>query len=308
MPFDKNVKVQYTQLFINNEYVDSEKCGTFETVNPATGKVITKVQDGQPEDIDRAVKAAAAAFHRKSVWRTMDASERTRLLLKMADIIEEDIDYISSLESIDCGKSPQSAKGDVQLVVKYTRYYAGLAQRAAGSNLPADNNVMCITRREPVGVVGGIVPWNYPFHLAMLKVAPALAAGCTIVVKPAENTPLSAIYIGHIVLKAGFPPGVVNIVPGFGVAGKALIDHPLVNKISFTGSVEVGRLCMKGAAESNLKRVTLELGGKSPVIVCNDAGDKDLESVAALVQEAALVNHGQCCVAGTRTYVQSGIY
>jgi len=306
MPFTKTPEVKFTQIFINNEWVNSVSGKTFEAVNPATEKVIAVVQEGDAADVDKAVAAAKAAFGFDAPWRTIDASARGVFLYKLADAIEEDVDYIASLESIDNGKTPSSAKGDIQFAAKVLRYNAGYADKLHGYTIPADGNIFALTRLEPVGVVGGIVPWNFPFQLAVMKLAAALAAGCTVVLKPAEQTPLSCLYLAHLTKKVGFPPGVVNVVPGFGAAGAALVNHPKVDKVSFTGSTEVGRLILQGAGLSNLKRVSLELGGKSPLIVCADYDD--LEGAAAAVQDAALFNHGQCCCAGTRTFVQAEIY
>jgi acyl-CoA reductase-like NAD-dependent aldehyde dehydrogenase len=300
-------EVKFTQLFINNEWVESTSGKTFDTINPATEEVICQVQEGDSTDIDKAVQAARAAFAFDSPWRTMDASERGRLLYKLADEVEANLDYIAKLEALDNGKAATKAIGDVYASLNILRYYAGYADKLHGLTIPSDGNVVTMTRLEPVGVVGAITPWNYPFMLNVQKLAPALSAGCTMVLKPAEQTPLSALYLAALVQKVGFPPGVFNVVPGFGeTAGAALVYHKGVDKVSFTGSTEVGRIIMKGAGESNLKRISLELGGKSPLIVCADA--ENLEEAAEIINEAAMANHGQCCVAATRTFVESSIY
>jgi acyl-CoA reductase-like NAD-dependent aldehyde dehydrogenase len=298
-------QVKYTQLFINNQYVNSASHKTFPTVNPSTETVICEVQEADAADVNKAVAAAKAAFQRDSPWRTMDASERGRLLYKLSDLIEKNASYIAALDTLDNGKAYASALGDVQFSVQEMRYYAGWADKIHGKYLPVDGKMISFTRREPAGVVASITPWNYPFELACQKIAPALSAGCTVVLKPAEQAPLSAIYLGSLIVEAGFPPGVVNIVPGYGeTAGEALTHHPDVRVISFTGSTEVGQLIMKAGA-TNIKAVGLELGGKSPLIIFADA---DFEKAASCAHEATMVNHGQCCVAGTRIFVQAPIY
>ncbi|BHF57099.1 hypothetical protein SprV_0100004000 [Sparganum proliferum] len=297
--------VKFTQLFINNEYVNSSSGKTFETIDPSTEGVICHVQEGDAADIDKAVKAAKKAFALNSPWRTMNASERGRLLLVLADLIEENSDYIASLESMDNGKPHDAACADVRFGVNIARYFAGYADKIHGKVIPADGNVVCWTRHEPVGVVGAIIPWNFPFQLAVLKIAPAVACGCTIVLKPAEQTPLTAIFLGSLVKQAGFPPGVINIVPGFGeTAGAALVNHPDANCIAFTGSTAVGKLIMQTAAV-HTKRVSLELGGKSPLIICDDA---DFDKATKCAFENVMFNAGQVCLAPTRTFVQAGIY
>ncbi|VDP75323.1 unnamed protein product [Echinostoma caproni] len=265
-------EVKFTQLFINNEYVNSSTGKKFKTINPTTEEVICEVHEPSDADINKAVAAAKAAFRRGSAWRTMDASARGRLLYKLADLIEKNADYIARLEALDNGKAVHSALGDVGFAVQVTRYYAGYADKINGKLLPADGPVVTFTRQEPAGVVVGITPWNYPFFLGVLKLAPSLCAGCTLVLKPAEQTPLSTIYLGSLVREAG--------------------------------DTEVGQLIMKAAA-SNVKHVKLELGGKSPLIIFADA---DFEAAAQAAHEATMVNHGQCCVAGSRTFVEGPIY
>ncbi|XP_060803777.1 aldehyde dehydrogenase X, mitochondrial [Amyelois transitella] len=300
------VDVKYTKLFINNEWVDAVSKKTFPTINPQDESVITQVAEGDKADVDLAVAAAKKAFHRYSEWRTLDASERGRLLLKLADLVDRDVQYLSELEVLDNGKPLKNAIGEISWSANVIRYYAGKADKILGNTIPADGEVMSMTLKEPVGVCGQILPWNYPIPMFVWKIAPALAAGCTTIVKPAEQTPLTALAMAALIKEAGFPPGVVNVVTGYGpTAGGAITHHPDVDKVAFTGSTEIGRVIMKAASEVNLKRVTLELGGKSPLVVFNDA---DVEKAAELAHRAAFANAGQCCVAGTRTYVQSGIY
>lgn len=300
------LNVKYTKIFINNEWVNSVSGKTFATVNPATGEKLADIQEGDKADIDKAVQAARKAFKLGSEWRTMDASARGRLLYKLADLIERDKEVLTLMEVADVGKPIEEAAFDVDCVVATFRYYAGWADKVHGKTIPADGQIFSMTRVEPVGVCGQIIPWNYPLLMTAWKWGPALAAGCTVVLKPAEQTPLTALHAASLVLEAGFPPGVVNVVPGFGhTAGAALSYHLDVDKIAFTGSVEVGKLIQKASGESNLKRVTLELGGKSPLIVWHDV---DLDEAAQIAHEAVFANTGQCCCAGTRTFVHEKIY
>ncbi|CAH8858554.1 unnamed protein product [Trichobilharzia szidati] len=298
-------EVKYTQLFINNEFVDSVSKKTFPTINPTNEQVICHVQEADKNDVNKAVESAKKAFQLGSKWRTMDASQRGLLLYKLADLIEKNADYISRLDAMDNGKAVESARIDVLFSVQVARYYAGCADKIHGKQLPVDGNMVTFTRREPLGVVACITPWNYPFVICVIKIAPCLCAGCTVVLKPAEQTPLSALYLAELTKEAGFPPGVVNVICGYGeTTGEALTHHPDVRAISFTGSTEVGQLIMKAAA-TNIKHVKLELGGKSPLIIFADA---DIEKAAEIAHEATMVNHGQCCVAGTRIFVQAPIY
>ncbi|KAG6461768.1 hypothetical protein O3G_MSEX012842 [Manduca sexta] len=300
-----NPEILYTGLFINNEWVKASDGKTFKTENPANGKVITEVQQAGKADVDKAVKAAKDAFKLGSPWRSMDASQRGFLINKLADLIERDRVYLASLETLDNGKPYTAAYyGDLAAVVKNLRYYAGWADKNHGMTLPTDGKYFAYTRHEPVGVCGQIIPWNFPLLMAAWKLGPALASGCTLIMKPAEQTPLTALYIAQLVKEAGFPPGVVNMLPGFGDAGAALVDHPDVDKIAFTGSTEVGKKIQRGAA-SSLKRITLELGGKSPNIIL---GDVDLEKAVEAAHTALFYNMGQCCTAGSRTFVEDKIY
>jgi aldehyde dehydrogenase (NAD+) len=267
--------------------------------------VIAHVAEGESADIDLAVKAARRAFD-SGPWSRMDARDRGRLLYKLADLIETHFDELAALEVLDNGKPISEAKaGDLPLVIDCLRYYAGWADKIQGHTIPVRGPHFCYTRKEPVGVCGQIIPWNFPMLMAAWKWGPALAAGCTIVMKPAEQTPLSCLRMGELAQEAGFPDGVINIVPGFGeTAGAALVDHPGVDKIAFTGSTEVGRLIMRNAA-GTLKRVTLELGGKSPNIVFADA---DLDAAVRGAMLGLYLNQGQCCCAGTRLFVESSAY
>ncbi|KAE8632663.1 hypothetical protein XENTR_v10001617 [Xenopus tropicalis] len=302
-----NPEVFYTKLFINNEWRDAVSGRRFPTVDPCTGEVITHVAEADKADIDAAVKAAREAFKQGSPWRSMDASQRGQLLHRLADLIERDKIYLASLETMDNGKPfADSFAIDLSTVVKVYRYYAGFADKVHGKTIPLDGNYFCYTRHEPVGVCGQIIPWNFPLVMQGWKLGPALATGNTVVMKVAEQTPLSALYIASLIKEAGYPPGVVNILTGFGpTAGAALAQHMDVDKIAFTGSTEVGRLIQKAAGSTNLKRVTLELGGKSPCIVMADA---DLEQAVEQCHEALFFNMGQCCAAGSRTFVEENVY
>lgn len=299
-------EIKYTQIFINNEFVNSVSGKVFPSINPSTGEKIVDVQEGDKDDIDKAVAAAKEAFKRGSTYRNLDASARGYLLNKLADLIERDVQQIASLETVDNGKPFKLAVGDIHGSAKLLRYFAGVADKIVGQTIPADGKVFAYTRHEPVGVVGAITPWNFPFFLIAAKIGPTIASGCTVVIKPAEQTPLTALYMAALVKEAGFPPGVINIVPGYGpTAGAAIVNHHDVKKVTFTGSTEVGQLILETAAKTNLKRVTLELGGKSPNIVFPDV---DLNVAVELSHQAIMFNMGQVCCAGSRTYVHESIY
>ncbi|XP_033329279.2 aldehyde dehydrogenase [Megalopta genalis] len=303
---ETNPSIMYTGIFIDNEWHRSKSGNTFPTVNPATEEVIADVQEGGAADIDVAVNAANKAFKLGSPWRTMDASQRGVLLHKLADLMERDRTYLASLETLDNGKPYATAYGfDVPASISALRYYAGWADKNHGKVIPMDGQYFAYTRHEPVGVCGQIIPWNFPLLMMSWKVGPALATGNVIVLKPAEQTPLTALYMAQLTKEAGFPNGVVNVVPGFGKAGAALVDHDLVDKIAFTGSTEVGQLIKKGAAMSKLKRTTLELGGKSPNIILKDS---DLDQAVETAHFGLFFNMGQCCCAGSRTFVEDTIY
>ncbi|KAJ4412055.1 aldehyde dehydrogenase (NAD(P)(+)) ald5 [Neurospora sp. IMI 360204] len=295
---------QPTGLFINNEFVESVDKKTFEVINPATEEVICSVHEASEKDVDIAVAAARKAF--EDVWREVTPQQRGIYLLKLADLLEKNLDLIAAVESLDNGKSITMARGDIGAVVGTIRYYGGWADKIEGKTIDISPDTFHYTRQEPLGVCGQIIPWNFPLLMLAWKVGPALATGNTIVMKTAEQTPLSALVFAQFVKEAGFPPGVLNIISGFGrVAGAAISSHMDIDKVAFTGSTMVGRQIMKAAAESNLKKVTLELGGKSPNIVFNDA---DIEQAVAWVNFGIYFNHGQTCCAGSRVYVQEGIY
>jgi len=297
------------QMLINGKWVDSASGKTFATYNPATGEVLANIAEGDREDIDRAVKAARAAFE-TGKWSKTSPAARAKMMWKLADLLEQHLEEFAQLESLDNGKPLAVARvADVPLAVENLRYYAGWATKIEGNTIPLTgappNKFLAYTLREPVGVVGQIIPWNFPLLMAAWKLGPALAAGCTIVLKPAEQTPLTAIRLGELVEAAGFPEGVINIVPGFGeTAGAALAAHPDVDKIAFTGSTEVGKLIIQASA-GNLKKVSLELGGKSPNVILDDA---DLETAIPGAASAIFFNHGQCCCAGSRLYVEHDIF
>ncbi|NMG18046.1 aldehyde dehydrogenase family protein [Brasilonema bromeliae] len=298
---------QPLKLLIGGKWVESASGQTFPVYNPATGQVIAHAASGESEDINRAVQAAREAFE-NGPWSKLTVSERGRLIWKLADLIEANLEEFAELESLDNGKPISVARvADVPGAVDLFRYMAGWATKIEGNTIPisAGTQYFAYTVREPVGVVGQIIPWNFPLLMAAWKLGPALAAGCTIVLKPAEQTPLSAIRLGELICEAGFPDGVVNIVTGYGeTAGAPLAAHPDVDKVAFTGSTEVGRLIVQAAA-GNLKKVSLELGGKSPNVVFKDA---DLEIAIKGAANSIFFNHGQCCNAGSRLYIQQDIF
>jgi aldehyde dehydrogenase (NAD+) len=301
-----NPEIKYTKLFIDNEWVDSVSGKKFPTISPANEKLIAEVSEADKADVDIAVKAARKAFERGSAWRKLDASARGALIHKLADLVEENVNEIASLESLDNGKPFGDSYGQTLSSANFLRYFAGCADKIHGKTIPADGNDFALTRKEPIGVVGAIIPWNYPIILLNFKLGMALAAGCTLVVKPAEQTPLTALYMAHLVKEAGFPPGVVNVLPGYGpTAGAAIAEHLDIDKVSFTGSSVVGKAILEASAKSNLKKVSLELGGKSPLVVFDDA---NLEEAVTYASRALFVNAGQTCIAPTRLFVQSGIH
>jgi phenylacetaldehyde dehydrogenase len=299
------------KMLINGQWVEAASGKTFPVYNPATGDVVAQVAEGDKVDIERAVTSARAAFE-SGPWRRMTTSERGRLIWKLSDLMEQHLDEFAELEALDNGKPITIARvADVPLSIDLFRYMAGWATKIEGNTIPISvpyapgAKFLAYTLREPVGVVGQIIPWNFPLLMAAWKLGPALAAGCTVVLKPAEQTPLSCLRLGELIQEAGFPSGVVNIVPGYGeTAGAALAAHPDVDKVAFTGSTEVGKLILAAAA-GNLKKVSLELGGKSPNIVLQDA---DLETTIPGAASAIFFNHGQCCCAGSRLYVEDKIF
>jgi phenylacetaldehyde dehydrogenase len=295
------------QMLIDGKMVGALSGKTFPVYNPATGTLIANVPEGDKADVDLAVAAARRAFD-SGRWSAVSPSQRGKLLWKLADLIERDLEELAELESIDNGKPYAVARvADLPLAVDMFRYMAGWATKITGSTLSLSlpGEYLSYTMREPVGVVGQIIPWNFPLLMACWKIAPALAAGCTVVLKAAEQTPMTALRLGELIQEAGFPSGVVNILTGFGeTAGAALAAHPDVDKVAFTGSTEVGKLIVQAAA-GNLKKVSLELGGKSPAIILADA---DLEAAIAGAASAIFFNHGQCCCAGSRLYAHKSIY
>ncbi len=305
-PAETTVTPTATQLLINNCWVASESGKTFATVNPSTGEEICQVAAADATDVDKSVQAARKAFE-QGPWRKMHASERGRFLYRLADLIEKNADELARLEALDNGKPVSVAKRvDVAKSAACYRYFAGWADKVQGKTIPIDGEFFCYTRHEPIGVVGQIIPWNYPMLMQAWKLAPALATGNTVVLKPAEQTPLSALRVGELILEAGFPEGVVNLLPGFGpTAGAAIARHMDVDKVAFTGSTETGRLILEAAAKSNLKRVTLELGGKSPNIIFHDT---DLDEAVEGAHLGIFSNQGQICCAGSRVFVEEKIY
>ncbi len=293
------------KMLINGEWVASASGKTFETVNPATGEVIVKVYEADKEDIDRAVKAARAAF--EGPWRKFSHYQRQQLLLKLADLIEKNAEEFAQLETLDNGKPiRESMNVDVPATIEHFRYYAGWATKIHGETLPVSaGNFLTYTLREPVGVVGQIIPWNFPLLMAAWKIAAALACGNCVVLKPAEQTPLTALRLAELIMEAGIPAGVVNVCPGFGpTAGAALSGHMDVDKVAFTGEYTTGREIIKASA-GNLKRVSLELGGKSPNVIFKDG---DLETALKGCIGSVFFNQGQVCCAGTRLFVEKSIY
>jgi aldehyde dehydrogenase (NAD+) len=299
-------KVKDQPMLIGGKWVDSASGETFATQNPATGETICQVAEGDKADIDLAVAAARKAFE-SGPWSRTNASDRGRLLNKLADLIEQHKDELAALESLDNGKPLRDAlAADLPLTIKCYRYYAGWADKIHGKTIPVEGNYFCYTRHEPVGVVGQIIPWNFPLLMQAWKWGPALASGCTVVLKPAEQTPLTALRVAALAQEAGFPDGVINVVPGFGpTAGAALSSHMDVDKIAFTGEYITGQIVMEAAAKSNLKRVSLELGGKSPNVVFADA---DLDAAIEGAYFGLFFNQGQCCCAGSRLFVEEKIH
>lgn len=292
-------------LYINGSYVPSQSGQTFETLNPATEEVLATVSEAKEEDIDRAVDAARKAFD-DGPWSQLTTAERSHLIYKFANLVEEHREELAQLETLDNGKPyKQALEDDIDGTVDHFRYYAGWATKTFGQTIPISKDYLNYTVHEPVGAVGQIIPWNFPLAMASWKLGAALATGCTIVIKPAEQTPLSLLYAAKLFKEAGFPDGVVNVVPGFGpVAGEAIVTHEGLDKIAFTGSTVVGKGIMKKAADQ-VKNITLELGGKSPNIIFEDANVEDAIEGAF---QGIMYNHGQNCSAGSRVYVQRPLY
>ncbi|KAI8878806.1 aldehyde dehydrogenase [Backusella circina FSU 941] len=300
-PNGYDLKLQ-TGLFINNEFVKGGS--TLETINPSNGKVITSVQAAEKEDVEKAVVAAEKAF--EGPWSKMSSGDRAKLIYKLAELIDRDNEELSQIETLDNGKGITFSRNfDAKQIAITLRYYAGWADKIHGKVIDTDG-ALSYTRHEPIGVCAAIIPWNFPLMMLGWKLGPALCTGNTVIVKSSELTPLSAIKVAQLVVEAGFPPGVVNIITGFGpIAGDALARHPRIAKVAFTGSTAVGRKIMAAAADSNLKKVTLELGGKSPNIIFDDA---DIDQAVRWAHKGIFFNHGQCCCAGSRVLVQSSVY
>lgn len=301
----KPPKVKDQPLLIGGKWQDSVSGKTFATVNPATGETVCQVAEGDKADVDLAVKAARKAF--EGTWSKMNASERGRLLNRLADLVEENAESLAALESLDNGKPyKDSLNIDVPMSVKCYRYYAGWADKIHGKTIPVEGPYFCYTRHEPVGVVGQIIPWNFPLLMQAWKLGPALATGCTVVLKPAEQTPLTALEVARLAQEAGIPDGVLNVIPGYGpTAGAAISGHMDVDKVAFTGEHTTGQIIMEAAARSNLKRISLELGGKSPNVVFADA---DLDAAVEGAYFGLFFNQGQCCCAGSRLFVEEKIH
>jgi aldehyde dehydrogenase (NAD+) len=299
-----SAQLKRKRLLIDGQDVEPLSGRFLDILNPATEEVVALVAEADADDIDRAVRAARKAF--EGAWGAMRAADRGLILNRLAQLLEDHAEELVTLESLDTGK-PLAAvrRQDLPAAIDTLRYYAGWADKINGQVIPARHDALTYTIREPIGVVGAIVPWNFPLMIGMWKIAPALACGCTVVLKPAEITPLSALRIGELALEAGLPPGTLNIVPGLGkIAGRALVDHPDVDKITFTGSPAVGREILAGAA-GNLKRVTLELGGKSANVIFADA---DLDAATKTAASGIFFNSGQVCSAGSRVLAHDSVY
>lgn len=299
------IKPEYTKLFINNEFVNSNSGKTFPTYNPATEETIAQCQEADQVDVDLAVDAANEAFKLGSEWRSIDPSARGVLINKFAQLMRRDINKLSEMESLNNGKPFGDSVADIQLSIQCFEYYAGWCDKICGKTIPVDGPFFTYTKHEPVGVCAMVIPWNYPIQTMAWKFAPALACGNTVVLKPAEQTPLTALACAALFKEAGFPAGVVNIVPGYGQTGALLASHLKVNKISFTGSTIVGRKIQEASAKSNLKRVTLELGGKSPLIVF---GDADVQLAANECATSIFSNQGQVCSGASRAFVHESVH
>uniref|UniRef100_G3PTF3 Aldehyde dehydrogenase 1 family, member A2 n=1 Tax=Gasterosteus aculeatus aculeatus TaxID=481459 RepID=G3PTF3_GASAC len=300
-------EIKYTKIFINNEWHNSVSGKVFPAHNPATGEQICEVQEADKADVDKAVQAARLAFSLGSVWRRMDASERGRLLSKLGRSGgERQCLFSRMLHCLVSDPFLPTLFVDLQGTIKTLRYFAGYADKIHGTSIPMDGEYLTFTRYEPIGVCGQIIPWNFPLMMTAWKLGPAIACGNTVVLKPAEQTPLTCLHIAALIKEAGFPPGVINILPGFGpTAGAAIASHMGIDKVAFTGSTEVGKLIQEAAGKSNLKRVTLELGGKSPNIIFADA---DLDLAVEQAHQGVFFNAGQCCTAGSRIFVEESIY
>jgi aldehyde dehydrogenase (NAD+) len=302
----RNVKIPAVKdqpLFINGRFVDSSNQKTFATLNPATGETLCQVAEASAQDVDQAVKAARRALE-SGPWKTMDAADRGKLMFRLADLVEENAEDLAILESLNSGKTLVDARGDVQGVLNTLRYYAGWADKIEGRTVPVRGNFLSYTLRQPVGVVGQIIPWNFPLLMLAWKWGPALACGNAIVMKLAEQTPLTGMRLAELSLEAGFPEGVINVLNGMGeTTGDAMVVHPGIDKLAFTGHVETAKIISRKAADT-LKRCTFELGGKSPNVVFADA---DLDQAVAGAFHAIYFHGGQCCTAGSRLFVEDRV-
>jgi aldehyde dehydrogenase (NAD+) len=295
--------IRQTRLMINNEWVDASDGGTFDTLNPATGDVLSKVAHATPKDVDAAVRVARKALE-TGPWSRMDAADRGRLMFKLADRIEQETAELAMLESLNSGKTIKDSRGDVEGTVNTLRYYAGWADKIEGKTVPVRGNFLSYTLRQPIGVVGQIIPWNFPLLMLAWKWGPALACGNTIVMKTAEQTPLSAMRVAELAIEVGFPPGVINLIAGYGeTTGHAMVVHNDIDKIAFTGHVDTAKLIQKNASQT-LKRMTFELGGKSPNVIFADA---DMDKAVEGAFHAIYFHCGQCCTAGSRLFVEKKI-
>lgn len=299
------MKLKPGKLLINNEWVEARSGKTFDVINPATEEKLTQVAEADKADVDLAVTVARRAFE-QGAWKKMSARERGKYLYRIAALCDKYKDELAELETLNNGKPINETRNvDIPYSTECFEYYAGLADKIHGDTIPVSGEFFNYTLREPVGVVGQVIPWNFPLLMAAWKLGPALATGCTVVLKPAEQTPLTALRLGEIFLEADLPPGVVNILPGYGpTAGAALARHADVDKIAFTGSTEVGKLIMQMASESNLKRVSLELGGKAPNIVF---ADSDLDAAVNGTMRGIFFNQGEVCCAGSRLFVEESV-
>ncbi len=301
----KRPRIKQTQCFIGGKWQDAVSGKRFATIDPATEELLAEVAEGDAADIDLAAKAARKAFE-SGPWSRMDARDRGRVLYRLADLIEEELNDLAALESLDNGKPVRDARAaDLPLVIDCLRYYAGYADKIHGSTIPVRGNYFTYTRKEPVGVVGQIIPWNFPMLMTAWKWGPALAAGCTVVMKPAEQTPLTCLRMAALAQEAGVPDGVINVVPGFGpTAGGAIVKHPGIDKVAFTGEHLTAQIIMREAAQS-LKRLTFELGGKSPNVIL---ADSDIEKAVQGTNFGLFFNQGQCCCAGSRVFVEERVH
>lgn len=303
---NQNQEIKFNKLFINNRFVDAKSGKTFHTINPINGKQLINIAEGDKADVDLAVEAARKAFHLDAPWRMMDASKRGKILNRLADLLKRDMNVLTNLETLDTGKPWGDAQRDVKHAIDTIRYYAGWADKVSGSTYPVDGPLISQSRKEPIGVVGQILTWDYPIAMLSWKLAPALAAGCTVVLKPSSRTPLTALHVAALTVEVGLPEGVLNVVTGHGhTVGQAIASHRDIKHLSFSGTTEVGKQVMELAAKSNLKKVALHLSGNNPLVVLKDA---DIDEAAQIAHRAVFANQGQAPTAAGRIYVQEEIY